>query len=153
VLLLPGTVRAVKFLAFLMPKTEFREAFAYVKGLERPGDVWWVSFPEVHELYYGRSNPCLGCYTPVPELAAAARGHRVWVIAPTPDWLRQTRPDVAGVLDTMRPVRSAWKELRNIQVLLYEPVEQSTMRGDPIPPLSPEYRGEGGSKRTVCRIY
>ncbi|MCI0464909.1 MAG: glycosyltransferase family 39 protein [Gemmataceae bacterium] len=125
VLLLPAAARMGKYLAITAPRAEFREAFAYVHEHEQPGDVWWVAFPEVHEVYHGRARPILSFSTPPRDFAEAVRGRRVWVVAPTPGWLAERAPEVARTLEVFRPVRPRWREFRGLQVLLYEPPEQS----------------------------
>jgi hypothetical protein len=134
VLLVPGTVRAVKYVAVLMPKTEFREAYAHAWPRQRPGDVWLVAVPEMHELYCGKHHPYLAFDGLTPQVAQQARANRVWVIALSMDGIRQKRPEVARLLEGRQLAQSDCKDLLGVRVLLYGPQLSSgqgrTMEGD-----------------------
>jgi hypothetical protein len=56
--LMPGAVRYVYWLAVVPEKVEYREAFEYVREREQTGDAWWISHPEVYEVYFGKDRPC-----------------------------------------------------------------------------------------------
>jgi hypothetical protein len=80
VLLGPGMVQMMRHLVEVHPRTEFRGAFAYVQEQRRPGDVLWVSHPEVYEVYFGKQAPVLSSVTPAELVERALRGGRLWMI-------------------------------------------------------------------------
>ena len=84
VLLAPGVVRFCKHLVVVSPKAEFREAFALPARQGSPADTWWVSHPEIAEVYLGKDMPYLLSDVPPEGVAAAAQGRPLWVIAATP---------------------------------------------------------------------
>jgi hypothetical protein len=108
VLVAPGAARMAKYAVQPAPKVDFRGAFAWVQQQREPGDLCWVSHPEVYEVYFGRARPCLGSYDPPGEVLTRAAGHRLWVVAPPPqantpgpwDELRNRLPSTGRVAVT-----------------------------------------------------
>ncbi len=56
--LLPGAVRYIYWTVVVPTKVEYREAFDYVRERQSLGDAWWVSHPEVYEVYFGKDRDC-----------------------------------------------------------------------------------------------
>jgi hypothetical protein len=82
-LLLPGTVYTARYSVFAKPSVEFRQAFAYIHEQLEEGDSLWVSQPEVHEVYFGRTG-VLDANSPRDSLTAAAQHGRVWMLCHPP---------------------------------------------------------------------
>lgn len=117
-LLLPGTVRVAKYLVVVKPKAEFREAFEYVLEHEAPGDLWWVSHPEVAEIYLGSRRPLI---LPHRAVAQAARGKRLWLVASRTKDGPDFRPALARDLEKVGLKLQAWKDLGTVVVFSYGP--------------------------------
>jgi hypothetical protein len=121
VLVVPQAVRTVKYLAVARPRCDYRGALTYVKEHQAEGDLCWVSHPEVYEVYYGTSRPCLGVYTPANEVIARVRGKRLWVVsAPATSQIEELQvfPEVlrsAGLTVTKH------ETFVGLDVVLYEP--------------------------------
>ncbi len=62
------------------PQPGYREAFEYVHRHREAGDIYWVSHPQVFEVYFGNSETCLGSYDPIEDVLKQAEGHRIWLI-------------------------------------------------------------------------
>ncbi|MFO0876255.1 MAG: glycosyltransferase family 39 protein [Gemmataceae bacterium] len=84
-LVVPGVVRAATYLVVVKPKAEFREAFGLVLQEEEVGDLWWVSHPEVAEVYLGKERRCLGANDPPAVVVEAGRGKRIWLVVCVPE--------------------------------------------------------------------
>ncbi len=78
-LLIPALLWAGRLLIEVTPRCQFREAFAYVEAHRKPGDVLWVSHPQVYEVYYGRA-PTLSAYSTPARVEQAARAGRLWMV-------------------------------------------------------------------------
>lgn len=77
ILLLPGLGPTGK-IALKGPEPGFREAFAYVHQHAADGDVYWVSHPQVFEVYFRDCERCLGSYDAPADVVNRVRGHRIW---------------------------------------------------------------------------
>jgi GNAT superfamily N-acetyltransferase len=78
-LLAPALLWAGQRLLVVIPRCQFREAFAYVEAHRKPGDVLWVSHPQVYEAYHGRP-PHLSAYSSPVQVEQAARTGRLWMV-------------------------------------------------------------------------
>jgi hypothetical protein len=123
VMALPETAIMAKHAAVLAPRVEFREALAFVQQQRRPGDLLWVAYPEVHEVYYGKGSGCLHGYLSPEEIADAVDGKpvRVWAVVPSLDWFGATCPEASELLYAVQPAPAARGRFHGVQVLLYEP--------------------------------
>jgi hypothetical protein len=84
VLVVPGVPRAAELVRIESPRVDFRRAFELVRSEGRPGDLCWVSHPEVYEVYFGKGETGRISYAPAAAVVDEARGRRLWVIAPPP---------------------------------------------------------------------
>jgi hypothetical protein len=75
-----GIVTYGRWLAVVPSKVEFRDAFEYARDHGRDSDLWWVSHPEVFEVYYGSERRCLSGRMDQGALAGHQR-RRIWIIA------------------------------------------------------------------------
>ncbi|HTU22029.1 MAG TPA: glycosyltransferase family 39 protein [Gemmataceae bacterium] len=119
-LLMPALLWAGRLFIRVTPRCQLREAFAYVEQRRAPGDVLWVSHPQVYEVYHGRT-PDLSAYSPPELVELAARTGRLWMVCV-----------VAGsrerytAADTVRRVKAASclplsrRRFRGLEVVLYE---------------------------------
>jgi 4-amino-4-deoxy-L-arabinose transferase-like glycosyltransferase len=82
-LLVPGIGPAVQ-MAVMAPDPGFREAFAYADRHRRPTDVYWVSHPQVYEVYFRAKGTCLGSYDDENAVVERARGRRLWLLSTRP---------------------------------------------------------------------
>ena len=123
VMALPEAAIMAKHAAVLAPRAEFREALAYVQARRQPGDLIWVAYPEVHEVYHGKDAGCLHSYLSPEEVADAVDGKRVrvWAVVPSLDWFGAACPEASELLYAVQPAPSVHGRFRNVQVLLYEP--------------------------------
>jgi hypothetical protein len=120
-LLLPGVVEAAKELVWVVPRVEFRGAFAYVGEHWRPGDTLWVMHSEVYETYFGKQQGLQGNHTPPALLEAAARQGRVWLIytpPPTPEAMPEA---LFPRLEALGCVRHDQPAIKGLRIVLYEP--------------------------------
>jgi 4-amino-4-deoxy-L-arabinose transferase-like glycosyltransferase len=124
-LLVPAALWAGRLLVVVTPRCQFREAFAYVERQRAPGDVLWVSHPQVYEVYHGRA-PDLNAYSPPEMVERAARTGRLWMVcAVAGSHERLTTPE------TVARVRAAPCEVlirrrfRGLEVNLYKPLAGS----------------------------
>jgi hypothetical protein len=78
-LLAPALLWAGQRLLVVIPRCQFREAFAYVEAHRKPGDFLWVSHPQVYEVYHGRP-PHLSAYSSPAQVEQAARAGRLWMV-------------------------------------------------------------------------
>src|SRR5204863_4605188 len=107
--LVPGVVRYGYWAAVVPEKTEFRQAFEYVRGRAGPDDVLWVSQPEVYEVYFGKDQRLLGA-------DGEPRGRRVWTVA--------TRGADADFLHDRGLALCRRKSFKTIDVALLAPTPQ-----------------------------
>lgn len=120
-LFLPGAGRMAKELIAGPVVPEFREAFARVLKERLPEDHVWVSHPQVFEIYHGRPNWLLGAYTPLEEVATAARRGRLWMIH-TPQGPGMTQ--FSELFDRLRACganRVMDEHLACLEIVRYEP--------------------------------
>lgn len=113
--LVEGTVRYVGWIAVVPSKVEFRDAFAYVEQRQAAGDCWWVSHPEVYDVYFGNARPCLS--GALPETTVAER--RLWLIG-----ARSVEPDSAEEENIRRLTAQGFalqerKDLATVRVSLF----------------------------------
>ena len=123
-LLLPGGISFAKHLVVVKPKAEFRDAFDFVLREEIPGDLWWVSHPEVAEVYFVAGRPCLSSYQPPQAVAEAARGNRLWMVACLPENGPVLQPELVQHLEAVGLRMQSRKNLRTVVVFLYAPALQ-----------------------------
>jgi hypothetical protein len=83
VLLVAGAGPAAQ-MAVCAPEPGFREAFAYARRQSRAGDLYWVSHPQVFEVYLRHAQTCMGSYDASAVVLAQARRHRLWFISTHP---------------------------------------------------------------------
>jgi hypothetical protein len=105
----------------LSPRAEFREAFAFLRHHRGADDTTWITWPEVYEVYHGDDRPWFGCYSPPERVAEAARGRRLWVVAPHEAFVRERFPDLARRLDAEGRTAAVRHRVRGLQVLVYDP--------------------------------
>jgi hypothetical protein len=123
-LLIPAALWAGRLFIVVTPRCQFREAFAYVEKQRAPGDVLWVSHPQVYEVYHGR-KPDLSAYSP-PEMAArAARAGRFWMVcAVAGSRERPTAPETVARVRAVPSVLLCRRRFRGLEVVLYGPTEE-----------------------------
>jgi hypothetical protein len=123
-LFVPAALWAGRLLIVVTPRCQFREAFAYVERQRAPGDVLWVSHPQVYEVYHGRA-PDLNAYSPLEMVEHAARTGRLWIVcAVAGSHERPTAPDtVARVRATPCAVLTR-RRFRGLEVVLYGPITE-----------------------------
>lgn len=99
VLLFPGAGQTAE-MAVLAPAPGLREAFDYAHRYSDPGDIYWVSHPQVFEVYFRRRAACLGTCDPMDEVVKRAGGHRLWLISAgrSPEQLEQRLREAGFVL-------------------------------------------------------
>jgi hypothetical protein len=140
-LLLPGAARIVKDLGVRPVVVEFREAFAYVHAHRQPGDVLWVSHPQVYEVYHGRPAWLLGAYTPVARVEEAARRSRLWMVF-TPQTPGLTLfPEVFARVQAAGAVPVQRHQVQGLEIVLYERTNADLLRREPSPPSQPSPQG------------
>ncbi len=127
VLLVPGSIRACKYLVLVGTKSDFRNAFVYVDQNRHEQDLCWVSHPEVFEVYYRGRRTCLGSYTPANQLVTSVRGARLWVITP-PETIwqgpyGQAIPEFLGGFGMRLTSR---RQFTGLDVLLFEPISNES---------------------------
>ena len=71
-------------LAVCAPEPGFREAFAFAHEHGTTGDLYWVSHPQVFEVYFRHSETCLGSYDASEQVLTQACRHRLWFISTQP---------------------------------------------------------------------
>jgi hypothetical protein len=120
-LLMPELVSAGQLLVEVTPRCQFREAFAYVEAQRRPGDVVWVSHPQVYEVYHGRA-PDLSSYSPPRIVAQAAGAGRLWMVcAVAGSQKRYTASETVARVKAVSPAVLDHRSFRGLEVVLYGP--------------------------------
>jgi hypothetical protein len=71
-------------MAVCAPEPGFREAFAYARQHGAADDLYWVSHPQVFEVYFRPSATCLGSYDASEQVLKEACRHRLWFISTHP---------------------------------------------------------------------
>lgn len=133
VLLLPALLSAGRLLARVTPRCQFREAFAYVEAQRQPGDVLWVSHPQVYEVYHGRA-PDLSAYSPPEVVARTARTRRLWMVcAVAGSHERYTAGDTVARVKATAPVVVDRRRYRGLEVVLYGPSSRVAAAHDSLP--------------------
>lgn len=120
-LLVPGAVRFSKYLFLVKPKTEYREAFEHVLREESTGDLWWITHPEVAEVYVGSERPYLNGVMPPGQVAETARGRRLWLVVCIPQSGPLLSPELEQQLERVGLRATARRDWQTIVVLLYAP--------------------------------
>jgi hypothetical protein len=119
VLILPGTVRTIRYIPHVDPKVEFREAYGYVRLHEEKGDTLWTSCPQVYRLYAPDALAQVDLDTLVERLEQATPPSRLWLVY---------FPDQSEIRDTLRRLDSLHFDLQEdrqfvgLEVRLYVPV-------------------------------
>jgi hypothetical protein len=122
VLVVPQVVRGGKFLVIAEPRCDFRAAFAYVQRQQAEHDLWWVSAPEMCEVYCGADHPCLSSHCEWDEVAAAVRGRRVWIVAPPlATWKGPYPQEVAELFRSAGLAPARRERFTGLEAVLYEP--------------------------------
>ncbi len=120
-LLAPALLWAGQHLIIVTPRCQFREAFTYVAAHRQPGDVLWVSHPQVYEVYHGRA-PDLSAYSSPTQVEQAARTGRLWMVCAVAgsqerytaaETVRRVKASSCIVIDRCR--------FRGVEVALYGP--------------------------------
>lgn len=125
VLLLPALLWAGRLLLEVTPRCQFREAFAYVEQHRTPGDVVWVSHPQVYEVYHGRA-PDLSAYSPPDIVEQAARTGRMWMIcAVAGSHERYTAAETVARVKAAACIAFDRRRFRGLEVVLYGPSSQT----------------------------
>jgi hypothetical protein len=120
-LVAPQAVRSSGYLLRSAPKADFRGAFEYIDSHRKGSDVCWIATPQVFELYYGPARSCMGDYTPLDEVASAARGNRLWLVAPPwRDWPAPNKDDLRRTLETIGLQSAYTHKVAGLEVVLYE---------------------------------
>jgi hypothetical protein len=120
-LLFPAALSAGRLFSGVTPRCQFREAFAYVEAHREPGDVLWVSHPQVYEVYQGRV-PDLSAYSPPEIVARAARTRRLWIVcAVAGSRERYTAAETVARVKSASPAVLDHRRYRGLEVVLYGP--------------------------------
>jgi hypothetical protein len=135
VLFIPAALWAGRLLVEVTPRCQFREAFAHVEAHRQPGDVLWVSHPQVYEVYYGRP-PDLGAYSPPEAVERAARTGRLWMIcAVAGSRQRYTAAETVARVQAASSGAFDCRRFRGVEVILCGP---ATERGSSLSPTERE---------------
>jgi hypothetical protein len=120
-LLAPTLLWAGQRFIAVIPRCQFREAFAYVEARRKQGDVLWVSHPQVYEVYHGRA-PYLSAYSSPEVVERAARMGRLWMVcAVAGSRERYTAPDTVARVKSSSCVVLERRRFRGLEVVLYGP--------------------------------
>jgi 4-amino-4-deoxy-L-arabinose transferase-like glycosyltransferase len=120
-LLAPALLWAGRFLVAVTPRCQFREAFAYVEARRAPGDVLWVSHPQVYQVYHGRP-PDLSAYSPPQAVERAARTGRLWMVcAVAGSCERYTAAETVARVQAAPCAALERRRFRGLHVMLYAP--------------------------------
>lgn len=118
-LLLPALLWAGRLLLGVTPRCQFREAFAYVEAHRKPGDLLWVSHPQVYEVYQGRA-PDLSAYSAPEQVEQAAKTGRLWMVcAVAGSQQRYTSADTVRRVKASSRVVFDHRRFRGLEVALY----------------------------------
>jgi hypothetical protein len=121
VLLIPAALWAGRLLVVVTPRCQFREAFAYVEAHREPGDVVWISHPQVYEVYHGRT-PELSAYSTLAQVEQAARTGRLWMVCAVAGLReRPTAPDMVARVRAGPYVPLSRRRFKGLEVILYGP--------------------------------
>ena len=124
VLLVPAALWAGRLLLVVTPRCQFREAFAYVESHREPGDVLWVSHPQVYEVYYGRA-PDLDAHLPPDTVEQAACTGRLWMVCAVAG--SRERFTAGATVDRVRAapcVATDRRRFKGLEVILYAPLTE-----------------------------
>jgi hypothetical protein len=120
-LLVPALLWAGLFLLGVTPRCQFREAFAYIAARRAPGDVLWVSHPQVYAVYHGHA-PHLSAYSPPEAVEQAARTGRLWMVcAIAGTRQRYTATDIVARVKAGPYTVLDCRRFRGLEVILYTP--------------------------------
>ncbi|MHB1423445.1 MAG: hypothetical protein ACYC3I_09685 [Gemmataceae bacterium] len=120
-LVAPALLYAGRRTAAVTPRCQFREAFAYVEARRMPGDVVWVSHPQVYEVYHGRA-PDLSAYSRPEIVERTARTGRLWMVcAVAGSRERHTAADTVARVQAAPCVTLDRQRFRGVEVVLYAP--------------------------------
>jgi hypothetical protein len=123
-LLAPSLLWAGEWLTVVTPRCQFREAFAYVEAHRQPGDVVWVSHPQVYEVYHGHA-PTLSAYSSPSRVELAARNGRLWMVcAVAGSRERYTAADTVARVKTASCAVIDRRRYRGLDVVLYGPIAE-----------------------------
>jgi hypothetical protein len=121
VLLVPALLWGGQRLLVVTPRCQFREAFAYVEAQRQPGEVVWVSHPQVYEVYHGRA-PHLSGYSSPARVEQAARTGRLWMVcAVAGSRERYTAADTVARVKAASCTVMERQHFRGLEVVLYGP--------------------------------
>jgi hypothetical protein len=121
VLLLPALLWAGRLLIGVIPRCQFREAFAYVEQHRTTGDVLWVSHPQVYEVYHGRA-PDLSSYSPPEIVEQTAQTGRLWMVcAVAGSHERYTAAETVARVKAAACITFDRRRFRGLEVVLYGP--------------------------------
>jgi hypothetical protein len=136
VLLGPEALSVARNLVAATPRAQFREAFAHVRRHQAPGDVLWVSHPQVYEVYHGAA-PALGAYSPAGEVERRARSGRLWLVCTVTSGRGvTTAPDLVARVEAAG-VAVARRRFKGVEVVLYAPAAmRATVPTAPAPPVA-----------------
>jgi hypothetical protein len=128
VLLIPAALWAGRLFIVVTPRCQFREAFAHVETYRHPGDVLWVSHPQVYEVYYGRP-PELDAYSPPEAVERAARTGRLWMVcAVAGSQERHTAGETVARVRAGPCMILECRRFKGLEVVLYGPFSLSRAR-------------------------
>lgn len=121
IVLMPGLMWAGRLLMQVTPRCQFREAFAYVESQRQPGEVLWVSHPQVYEVYHGRA-PDLSAYSSPVVVERAARTGRLWMVcAVAGSHERYTATATVERVKAAPCLPLVRRRFRGLEVVLYGP--------------------------------
>ncbi|MGH7224346.1 MAG: hypothetical protein ACRELF_14040 [Gemmataceae bacterium] len=121
-LLAPSLLWAGERLIVVTPRCQFREAFTYVEAHRQPGDVLWVSHPQVYEVYRGRA-PTLSAYSSPARVEQAALSGRLWMVcAVAGSRERYTAADTVARVKAASCAVIDRRRFRGLDVVLYGPI-------------------------------
>jgi hypothetical protein len=120
-LLGPALLAASRLMLTVTPRCQFREAFAYVESRREPGDVLWVSHPQVYEVYHGQT-PDLSAYSSLARVERAAQAGRLWMVcAVAGTRQRYTAADMVTRVKAGPYTVVDRRRFRGLEVILYTP--------------------------------
>jgi hypothetical protein len=130
VVFLPTAAHALKQVVVVQARTEFREAFAYMRQHQQPDDLRYIMYPDVYRVYYGKDDPFFDFPRLQAMTAAELAGRRAWLVAALPD--RNSHlvlpPEIATALERRHGVCLADESFEGVHVLLYAfPGESATV--------------------------
>jgi hypothetical protein len=129
VLLIPAALWAGRLFIAVTPRCQFREGFAHVEAHRQPGDVLWVSHPQVYEVYYGRP-PDLDAYSPPEVVEGAARTGRLWMVCAVAGE-RLTAADMVARVRAAPCLVLERRRFKGLEVVLYAPIPNEESSSSP----------------------